>query len=175
MIDPSKHAALKADIAANTSAVQAGQPDAGGFVGTQIKDIPNTQDGNQCIASWYNLAHATWFAWLTSYSAAQIKAAIITTNGAANQLDALTGSKRDSLLWLVDSTLNMALSAVQSSIDDLCGSQNTLKGAIKDGGKRKSTNYEKLDSIGTGTFASPATLGYEGAISKDDVEAARNS
>lgn len=174
-ISPNKYAALKSDMAANTAVIQASQPNAGGFVGQQVKDIADTPDGNLCIASWYNLVHASWWVWLTNYSSDAIRKAIITTSGAANQMDALTAGKRESLLWMIGSSLDMSLASIQSSIDDLCGSQNTLKNAIKDGGKRKAKNYEKLDSTGTGSLGSPATLGYEGDLSGDDVEAARRS
>lgn len=40
--------------------------------------------------------------------------------------------------------------------------------------KRKATIIEKVLATGTGTLASPATMGYEGAIAYWDVQAARS-
>lgn len=39
--------------------------------------------------------------------------------------------------------------------------------------KRKATRAEKLFATGTGSDGSPATMGYEGAVSSDDVQQAR--
>jgi hypothetical protein len=41
--------------------------------------------------------------------------------------------------------------------------------------KRKATRAEKLYATGTGTYASPAVLGYEGGVTADDVRRALNS
>lgn len=44
---------LKTNILANTAVIPAGL---GGFAGSQVKDVPNTGDGNDVVAKWYNLA-----------------------------------------------------------------------------------------------------------------------
>jgi hypothetical protein len=41
--------------------------------------------------------------------------------------------------------------------------------------KRLASRVEQLFATGTGSDAVPATLGFEGPISVNDVEAARNS
>ena len=41
--------------------------------------------------------------------------------------------------------------------------------------KRRATVFEKILATGTGSDASPATMGVEGPVSYQDVEAARNS
>jgi hypothetical protein len=46
--------ALKADIAANTATIPAGQPWTGIYAGQQINALPNTGDANAAIAGWYN-------------------------------------------------------------------------------------------------------------------------
>ena len=80
------------------------------------------------------------------------------------QLDALTSSKRDSLLWWVGRTHDARLATTQAAISDLCGSQSVLKNALLDGAKIKATVAEKIFSTGTGTTASPATSTFSGTI-----------
>ena len=117
----------------------------------------------------------TWLAVLassgTSVTAVEWRAAII-GGGGAGQLDALTASKRDSLLWTVSDVLNPSVAAIRAALDDFCGSQNTLKAAIQTVQKRTATRGEKLLSTGTGSTVSPATMGYEGTLTYQDVEAA---
>lgn len=133
--------------------------------------FPLTPDGASEIAASLNLeASPAFYVWRTQYTPDLMRAAIV--NG-ITQLDALTASKRDSLLWLAQGTVNMALTATRDAINDLTGSQATLKAAVLDGGKRTALRVEKILATGTGTFASPAVLGYEGGVTRDDVEAAR--
>jgi hypothetical protein len=54
-------------------------------------------------------------------------------------------------------------------VNDLCGSQNTLKSAVLDGGKRTLMRGERLYATGAGSLASPGATGYEGSISNDDI------
>ena len=134
---------------------------------------PNTQA--QEIAALYNLPAApAWTVWRTSVSAVEWRGAII-GGGGATQLDALTASKRDSLFWAVEQTLNPSVAAVRAALDDFCGSQNTLKTAIQAVQKRGATKAEKLFSSGTGSVASPATMTFEGNLTYQDVEAAGGS
>ena len=126
----------------------------------------------QEIADAYNLtASPAWVVWRTEVTAEEWRAAII-GGGGASQLDALTGSKRDSLLWAVNDTLDPSVPAVRTALDDFCGSQNTLKAAIAAAEKRNALRCEKLFSSGTGSTASPAMMGYEGTLTYQDVEAA---
>lgn len=55
-------------------------------------------------------------------------------------------------------------SALRTALDDLCGTQNTLKTAIRDAQKRPGTRAESTLASGAGTSADPATLGWEGVI-----------
>lgn len=124
------------------------------------------------IADAYNLAaQPAWVVWRTSVTAEEWAMAIIGGGGAA-QLDALTGSKREALLWACDRTLNPSDPEVRAALDDFCGSQNNLKGAVVAAQKRNATRAEKLFSSGTGTTLAPATMGFEGDLSYQDVEQA---
>lgn len=174
-LTPAQLPTFKTDILANTNTIPAGMANAGAFVGQQIKDIPNNGDGNLCVATWYNLlASPDFYNWYFTRSRMDNRRAILTTAGAGNQLDALTGSKRDSLLWCLDDTLQPTLSSVRTTVDDLCGSQNVLKAAILDSFKRKATNAEKLFATGTGSFAVPATGAFEMSVTASDVNSALN-
>lgn len=64
---------------------------------------------------------------------------------------------------------------MRAAIDDLCGSQNTLKAALLAAEKRTCTVAEKVLSTGSGTNASPATLGWEGVLSGNDMSAIREA
>lgn len=123
------------------------------------------------LSEWFNqqTTHIVWRSVLTPELA---RAAIIK---GATQLDALTVGKRDSLFYLVSGNLDASDAAVRASLDDLCGSQNTLKGFVRAACKRQASRAEKALATGTGTDAVPATLGYEGVISGNDASLIREA
>jgi hypothetical protein len=152
-LTPAQQAALKADILADPA----------------FASLPHNSDGQFAVAAAYNLSASPAFTvWRTSVGPQEWRTAII-GGGGATQLDALTASKRDSLLWAVGDTLNPSVAAIRAALDDFCGSQNTLKAAILAAEKRTATRLEKLLATGTGSDASPATMGFEGTISYPDV------
>lgn len=133
---------------------------------------PNNNTGNGEIANALNaIASPDWYVWLTAYTP-ELKAAAI-DNG-ITQLDNLTASKRDVLLWWANRTHDASRQTTRDAINDMCGTQNTLKAALTDGAKRKARLLEKVLGTGTGSLASPGTMGYEGTISADEVEQARS-
>jgi len=109
-------------------------------------------------------ASPAFYVWRSSYSPQQMRSAMTVNLGTA-QLDGLSAGKRDALLWFIGDTVSPADPAVIATLNDFCGSQNTLKASLVDGGKRKALRGEKILATGTGTLISPATMGYEGAIS----------
>ena len=122
------------------------------------------------MADFYN-EPSTFYVWRSNYSADQIATAI---DKGITQLDALTGSKRDSLLWWASRPHDMRGANAQAAVNDLCGSQNTLKAAVTDGGKRVITKGERLFSTGTGTLAAPGATSREGQVAADNVVQAVN-
>lgn len=120
----------------------------------------------QIAEAWNQTAASEWIVWRTSISADELRQAIV---AGSTQLDALTGGKRDSLLYLASGNLDPSDAAVRAGLDDLCGSQNILKAAIQAAEKRAATRAEKALSVGTGSTASPATLGWEGYLTTQDV------
>jgi len=132
--------------------------------------LPKTPDGAFDVAAALNLdASPAFYVWRTQYTPEQMRAAIL--NG-ITQLDALTASKRDSLLWFSQGAVDCSKAVTQAAINDLCGSQATLKAAVLDGGKRPATRAEKIFATGTGTLATPAMLVFEGELSYPEVQAA---
>jgi hypothetical protein len=125
------------------------------------------------IAAYYN-ANSTFIVWRSSLTPAQARAAISGGDGLA-QLDNLTVGKRDALLWVFGDTTSPANTTQRAAIESLCGTQNQLKAAILAAQKRAATKAERLFATGTGSDASPGTLGWEGALSVDDVSRALNA
>jgi hypothetical protein len=177
-LSPAQLATFKVDILANANTIPAGYPWSGGFVGVAVSAVPNNSDGNVAVAGWYSLAASPdFYVYRKSYTPDLARAAIIGTANAATQLDALTGSKRDSLFWLISGTLDMSSSVTRAGIDDLCGTQNTLKAAIQNGGKRLATNLERVFSTGgNGANATPGTNAFPDGTGADasDVNSALN-
>lgn len=136
---------------------------------TAASYINNGQDSQ--LADWFNeqTSHVVWRSALTPELA---RAAII---AGATQLDALTVGKRDSLFWLCSGNLDVANAGVRAAIDDLCGTQATLKAALVAAQKRTAKRAEQILASGTGTTVSPAALGWEGTISGNDASAIREA
>lgn len=156
MLTPAQQATLKAYI----------QNDA------TLNAKPNNNTGNGEIANALNtVASPDYYVWITSYTP-ELKAAAI--DAAITQVDNLTASKRDTLLWWAARTHDASKATTQAAMADLCGTQNTLKAALIDGAKRKAHLLEKILATGTGSLASPATMGYEGSITADEVEYIRS-
>lgn len=127
------------------------------------------------LAELYNAtASPAFIVWRSSLTPQQARAAISGGDG-LSQLDNLTAGKRDSLLWVFADTTYPANSAQRSAIEGLCGTQNILKAAILAAQKRAVTKAERLFATGTGSDASPGTLGWEGLLSTNDVSYSLNN
>lgn len=122
------------------------------------------------LAAWFNEL-TTYIVWRSVLTPEMARAAIIE---GATQLDALTVGKRDSLFWLCTGNLNPSMSTVRAAIDDLCGTQNTLKTSLQAAEKRSATRAEKALSSGAGTTASPSIMTFEGLLSYADASQIRS-
>lgn len=129
---------------------------------TAAQYIANGNDNE--LAEWFNQPQ-TFVVWRSKLTPEQARAAIIK---GATQLDGLTVGKRDSLFYLVSGDLDVSDASVRSAIDDLCGTQNQLKGYLTAAQKRTTSLAEKLLASGAGTDAVPANLGWEGWLSGND-------
>lgn len=154
MLTNAQKATLKAAILAETDA-------------TLVQYRVNGQ--TTMIAEWYNRpAEPAHYVWRSTFTSAEAREAIAGGDG-LGQLDNLTAGKRDALLWLFEGVTQPSNEAQRTAILGLCGTQNTLKTSITAAQKRATSRVEKLFATGIGSEVSPATLGWEGPLSADDV------
>ena len=99
--------------------------------------------------------------WRSNVTAQEWRKAI---TSAAAQLDNLTAGKRDSLLFVCGGDLDCRDAATRQTLDDLTGTQNTLKAALVAAEKRLALRVEKVLSTGAGSDASPAVCALEGPM-----------
>lgn len=141
-------------------------PTAAGFI---------TSGDDLALAGWFNTVDATYWVWRNRYTVQQMADAI---DLGITQLDALTASKRDSLLWWVGRDHDASVPQARVAINDLCGSQNTLKNALLDGAKRNATRAEKVLAVqvqgtDTGSVSNPMKAAFEGAMSAAEASLVR--
>jgi hypothetical protein len=138
-----------------------------------LNAYPNYGDGPNDIAVLLNVkASPDFVVWQSALTPELARAAIV---AGADQLDNLTVGKRDALLYLAAGTLDCRIASVRTAIDNLCGTQNTLKASLVAAEKRLATRAEKILATGTGSDASPATTTFEGYLSATDVQQVRAS
>lgn len=167
--------ALKADILVSTDTVQAGTVDCGGFVGVQVKNVPNSSDGNACVARVYNLTASPAFTvWKSSATLVQIGDAIVSTELAG--LSSLNLQRLQAIASYGPNGINPSLTDRRAAFDDIfSGAGGALtRPRLLALWKRLATRVEKLYATGTGSDPSPATLVFEGAISGATVNSALN-
>lgn len=138
-----------------------------------LSTIPKTNDGAFTMAQLLNAdSNPAFIVWKTRYTPLEIRTAITES---ATQLDNLTGSKRQSLLWWADGTYDMGKTSTRAAITDFTTGFASLQNAILDGGKRTATKLEAICATGTGSQADPGKLTFEGSISYQDVFEARGA
>lgn len=182
--------ALKADIAANTATV----PYAGS---TQIKDVPNTDDGNIAIATWYSaLASPSYWVWASNVTRSQL---YNTTSDLATNWDWTTyrgQSVTEQGAWremFMGDAVNFGQANIRAGIGKIfTGSapQNAQRDHCLAVGRRVARRIEKLFAVvvssppantgnnsgdARGATTNPDVMGYEGTINLNDVAAARAS
>jgi hypothetical protein len=140
-----------------------------------LNAFPNNDDGNLAIAAAYNATASPAFTvWKSLVS---IQATGQAFNG--TELAGLTTAnltRLQTLAQYLDQGYNSALPDVRQFFNDVwsgAGGANTRANLLVLW-KRLATRGEKLYATGPGTDPSPATLVFEGQISKTDVNSARN-
>lgn len=129
--------------------------------------LANGQDNE--LAAWYNVGTG-YIVWRGILTSEVMEAAIVS---GAIQLDNLTVGKRDTLLWLASRDVDNTAS-LRTALDDLCGTQATLKAAVVAAEKRQATRAEQALATGSGTTLSPSTLGWEGMIDQYEASLIRS-
>ena len=135
---------------------------------------PNNSDGAFAIAQLLNLpADPAFTVWKNSVSKNDVGKAFVAT-----ALASITSGNNDKLAnfaaW--NETVEPWRADQRAFFDDIfsVAAGATTRAALLVLWKRLATRGEKLFATGTGSDASPATLGYEGSISYPDVQLARN-
>lgn len=152
--------AINADIAANGD----------------LNVFPNNSDGNSAIAAIYNItASPNFVVWRTKVPMTEIM-----LNGFDwARVDNLSVGKARIWDWMLGTgSLDASKSNVRAGIDATwvgTAPDLAVRAAVYVHCKRVSSRIEKLLSTGTGSDASPATMGSEGPVSYQNIEAARNS
>jgi hypothetical protein len=121
------------------------------------------------MANWLNeLTSPAWIVWRTNVPPAEYRDAITWT-----EVDALTtGSKFRIWEWLtmgMTAPIDFSRLNVRTGLADCWASNTTTRTNLLAIAKRTATRAEKLFSTGTGSSASPATMGWEGMLSPDDI------
>lgn len=157
MLTAEQLAALKADILADPT----------------LNAFPNNSDGAFAIAAAYNqLASPTWTVWKSDVSTVDIRNALVWS-----EYDVLSVSKQNAFSFLCSNHIvNAGLANVRQGIQSIFGApqQSGNLAALIAIAKRSATRAEKLFSTGTGSVANPATMTFEGQLSFQDVQTARN-
>jgi hypothetical protein len=143
-----------------------------------LNALPNTNVGNDQIASVLNaVASPEFVVWRTSVPFAEVFDRLVDTDW--QQFDNLTAGQER--IWdnlRSTGSFRPATSAHRAAITE-CWKGTAQKVLVRDNlltiGKRPALLVEKLLATGTGSTASPATMGREGIIVPDDIETARAS
>lgn len=141
-----------------------------------LNAYPTGSDGAYALAIALNeIAAPKFIVWKTDVSMDEIM-----RNGMDwTQVDNLSTGKARIWDWIGrQGTFNASKLNIRAGIDE-CWKGTAALLAVRDAVyvhcKRPATVLEKLLATGNGTDISPATMSYEGQISYQEVEAARNS
>lgn len=136
--------------------------------------LPNNSDTAIFIAAAFNApASPAFTVWKTSVPIGEVG-----DNFNGTELAGLTTGNLTRLqtIALFSATVNPSLADRRQFFDDVFSGAGgtTTRGKLLTLWKRLATRGEKLYATGTGTDPSPATLVFEGMITGQDVETARN-
>lgn len=173
---------MKANLAASADLVEAGTPDCGAFVGVAVNAVPNTGDGNFCLARVYaRTAAPDFFVWRTNVSRADIY------NG---------NPQPENSFWNWTTYKNQGVAEQNAWVQMFMGDQadfskanvragvaaiftgsaqaNAQRDHVLATGRRLANRFERVFATGVGSIAAPGTLVFEGTVSPGVIETARN-
>lgn len=135
--------------------------------------LPNNDDGHFEVARLLNLtASPSYTVWRTETPRENIINAVVWTEYIASASTA----ERDAFREMVNQDrVNFSLANIVQGFQDIFSGAGkaTSRQAVLNAGKRAATRAEKLFATGTGSNGSPGTMAFEGAITVQDVAAAR--
>jgi hypothetical protein len=167
-LTPAQAATVKADILATP----------------ELNAFANNTDGAFAIAALYNLAASpAFYVWKTSLSEQSITSEVSpeATSWNWSAYIARTQGERDgwNRIFGFNGACNPSLPNVRQAFADIfSGSSNSAPAQrthITATAKRTANRIEKLLATGTGSLAVPATMGFVGDVSYQDINEARNS
>ena len=184
-LTPAQLTTLKNNIAASADTIPSAlNGSCAGLVGTAVNAVPNTSDGNFCLAAVYNQPAAVAFwAWRTSVSKSDYVTG--TSPDATTFIWAgngfITRTAQEQTAWQemfsVTGTVDPSKANVRQAFTDIfsgtgnAASNRTHMTAMS---RRLVTRFERLYTTGTGSTGSPGLLVVEGAVSGQVIEQARN-
>lgn len=150
--------------------------------------IPNTPDSNQTIADAFNaVSSPAFYVWRSSVSEAEftgLPGVDVANAGAATVwswtafIARSVGEQNGWARMFASGTVNPSRANVRQGFADIfSGSANAApaqRNHLTVLSKRAATRAEQLYATGTGSYAAPATLGFEGLITYVDVSSARS-
>lgn len=190
-LTPEQLATLNTHIKANTNQIN----------GVQIKDMPNNSDANEAIANWYKTtASPDYWVWGTGVTRSTVYHTVTDLpsvfDWATYKAQAVTEQGAWTQMFMGDSApfSNLSLRNGVFRIFSGSGAQNAQRAHIFACARRKASNIEKLfaaapvniggitvsvDNGNTvasaaGSTTNPFVMGYEGSVSAQDIETARN-
>jgi hypothetical protein len=164
---PAQLATLKSDIAANSAS---------------YPGAIEQRDGG-LIAAFYNAqASPDFYVWRTDVTRAEIyntspQPEASLWNWSLYKAQSVTEQNAWTQMFMGDAA-NFAMSNLRAGVSTIftgSAQQNAQAAHVLAVGRRKATRGEKLLATGTGSTASPATMGREGALSGADILAAMDS
>lgn len=149
-----------------------------------LSSLPNNSDGNFAIAALMNVQAAPDFwVWKTSVSKDDLTNSVgpdgTTFNWTGNGF--ITRSAGEIAAWeaifSVQGTVNASRANVRQAFADIFSGTGTAaanRTHLLAVSRRLATRTEKLYATGTGSTGSPGVMTFEGSLTFQDVEAARN-
>ena len=159
MLTPSQLIVLKTDIVADGS----------------LNANPNGQDGNEIIAAAYNANAAPAFTvWKSTVPIGDIGRKF--DGGELGGLTTANHTRLQTIAHFLIDGVTPAIASNRAFFDDVFSGAGGVitRAALLALWKRPARRIEKLFATGTGSDPSPATLVFEGTISHQDVNSARN-
>ena len=150
-----------------------------------LNAYPNNSDGNTAIALAYDaVAAPDFWVWRTRVSKREYtnEASVDGTlfNWTGTGYIGRSAGERDAWRELFNEQgfVNPSMANVRQAVQDIFSGATPPAPANRTHlltvSRRKTTRIEKLLATGTGSTASPATMGFEGSLTYQDVEVARN-
>lgn len=136
-----------------------------------ISATPDTPDGAAATAAVYNApADPVWWVWRSALAPADVLAVIVWPEYIAR-----AAGEREAFGLLVSAPINPATATIRQAFADIFSGASgaATRAALLAVSRRPATRAERLLSVGVGTEQAPATLGYEGAVGLQDIQAAR--